>query len=94
MKQPTAERYLANFFYQYFCEFFENSCSASKKKKPSESFFYQVDKKHLWRSLILVKYRLLQKQPLEVFCKNRFAKFTGKHLCQRLYFNKVAGLSL
>ena len=22
-----------------------------------------------------------------------FAKFTGKHLCQRLFFNKVAGLT-
>ena len=32
----------------------------------------------------------------EVFCKKavlkNFAKFTGKHLCQRLFFNKVAGL--
>ena len=32
---------------------------------------------------------------LEVFCKNgalrNFAKFTGKHLCQSLIFNKVAG---
>ena len=32
----------------------------------------------------------------EVFCKNgvlkNFAKFTGKHLCQSLFFNKVAGL--
>ena len=32
----------------------------------------------------------------EVFCKQsvlrNFAKFTGKHLCQRLFFNKVAGL--
>ena len=31
----------------------------------------------------------------EVFCKKRvlrnLAKFTGKHLCQRLFFNKVAG---
>ena len=27
------------------------------------------------------------------FLKN-FAKFTGKHLCQGLFFNKVAGLSL
>ena len=31
-----------------------------------------------------------------VFCKKRvlknFAKFMGKHLCQRLFFNKVAGL--
>ena len=32
----------------------------------------------------------------EVFCKNDvlkpFAKFTGIHLCQSLFFNKVAGL--
>ena len=27
----------------------------------------------------------------KVFLKN-FAKFTGKHLCQSLFFNKVAGL--
>ena len=33
---------------------------------------------------------------LEVFCKKgclrNFAKFTGKHKCQSLFFNKVAGL--
>ena len=33
-----------------------------------------------------------------MFCKKgvlrNFAKFTGKHLCQRLFCNKVAGLSL
>ena len=33
----------------------------------------------------------------EVFCKKRvlrnFAKFTEKHLCQSLFFNKVAGLN-
>ena len=28
----------------------------------------------------------------EVFCIRNFAKFTGKHLCQSLFFNKVAGL--
>ena len=38
-----------------------------------------------------------EKQPPEVFCKNRvvlrnFAKFTGKHLWQSLFFNKVADL--
>ena len=31
----------------------------------------------------------------EVFCKKgvlrNFTKFTGKHLCQRLFFNKVSG---
>ena len=35
---------------------------------------------------------------LEVFCKKdvlkNFAKFTGKQLCQSLFFNKVAGLRL
>ena len=34
----------------------------------------------------------------EVFCKKgsirNFAKFTGKHLCQRLFFNKVACLGM
>ena len=32
----------------------------------------------------------------ELFCKKvvlrNFAKFTGKHLCQSLFFNKVSGL--
>ena len=32
----------------------------------------------------------------EVFCRigvlRNFAKFTGKHLCQSLFFNKVTGL--
>ena len=32
----------------------------------------------------------------EVFCKNRvlrfFTKFTGTHLCQSLFFNKIAGV--
>ena len=35
---------------------------------------------------------------LEVFYKigvyKNFTKFTGKHLCQNLFFNKVASLSL
>ena len=35
---------------------------------------------------------------LEVFCNKdvlgNFAKFTGKHLCQSLFLNKVAGLGL
>ena len=40
----------------------------------------------------------VQKQLPEVFCKKRFlrnvAKFTGKLLCQSLFFNKVAGWGL
>ena len=38
----------------------------------------------------------MQKQSSEVVCKKgvlgNFAKFTGKHLCQSLFFNKVARL--
>ena len=39
-----------------------------------------------------------QKQPPEVFCRKdvlrNFAKFTGKHLRQSFFFNKIAGLRL
>ena len=39
---------------------------------------------------------MFQKQSPEVFYKKgvlrNFTKFTGKHLCQSLFFNKVAGL--
>ena len=46
-----------------------------------------------WRNVILSMGR--SSRP-EVFCKKdvlrNFAKFTGKHLCQSLFFNKVAGL--
>ena len=37
----------------------------------------------------------IQKQPPDVFLKKRwnFTKFTGNHLCQSLFFSKVAGLS-
>ena len=35
----------------------------------------------------------MQKQPPEVFCKKvglrNFAKFTGKHQCESLFFNKA-----
>ena len=37
---------------------------------------------------------MLQKQPPKVLCKKvlrNFAKFTGKHLCQNLFFNKISG---
>ena len=40
----------------------------------------------------------IQKQPPEVFYEKgvlrNFAKFTEKHLCQGLFFNKVADLGL
>ena len=41
----------------------------------------------------------VKEQPPDAFCKKSvlrkvLAKFTGKGLCQRLYFNKVVFLSL
>ena len=40
-------------------------------------------------------YISIHKHPPEVFCKKgalkNFAKFTGKHLCQSLFFDKVHG---
>ena len=84
------------FFRQYFCELLENSCSASKKRSEN---FQKVHKKHPWRSLILVKLQAFTEAategvPKKSVLRKVFAKFTGKHLCQRLYLNKVAGLRL
>ena len=45
-----------------------------------------------------ISHNLYRSSHPEVFCKKgvlrNFAKFTGKHLCQSLSFNKVAGLWL
>ena len=47
-------------------------------------------------AIMIEVFRGLQKQPPEVFYKKgvlrNFAKFTEKHLCQRLFLNKVGGL--
>ena len=44
-----------------------------------------------------VEYTNVRSSRPEVFCKKgvlrNFTKFTGKHLCQSLFFNKVAGLA-
>ena len=44
---------------------------------------------------IIVKCVISRRSRPDVFCKKgvlrNFAKFIGKHLCQRLFFNKVAG---
>ena len=44
--------------------------------------------------MVVSKLSLARSRRPEVFCKKdvlrNFAKFTGKHLCQSLFFNKVA----
>ena len=51
---------------------------------------------HSVYSIRSVKYVFSGSSRSNVFCKKsvlrNFTKFTGKHLCQSLFFNKVAGL--
>ena len=95
-KQPSAEGYLETFFRQYFCELLENSCSASKKKKKKNvpKIFGKFTKNTCGKSYfskVASFYRSNHQRcsVKEGVPRKVFAKFTGKHLCQRLYFNKV-----
>ena len=62
-----------------------------KKLLDQKNLFPATEKLFDWREMI----KKIQKQPPEVFYKKdvlrNFPKFTGKHLCQSLCFNKVAG---
>ena len=56
----------------------------------------EKSQKHPKSSLASYVENLFRSSRPEVFCKKgvlrNFAKLTGKHLCQELFFNKVAGL--
>ena len=83
------------FFRQYSCELLENSCSASRKR--SLEIFRKFTKNTGGKSYVgkvagfyrSSKRRSPVKQGV---LRKVFAKFTEKHQCQRLYFNKFAGL--
>ena len=65
--------------------------SSLRKKCPFQgALFLEVEGTNQWK--------VIRSSRPEVFCKKgalrNFAKFTGKHLCQSLSFNTVAGLSL
>ena len=57
-------------------------------------FFGQMAKHLLDSSKRDIRETFMRSSRPDVFCKKGalrdFAKFTGKHLCQSLYFNKVA----
>ena len=83
-------------FCQYFCELLSNSCSASKKGSEN---FQKVHKKHQWQTLIFVKLQAFTEAatdsaPQKSVLRKASEEFTGKHLYQGLYFNKVTGLRL
>ena len=50
-----------------------------------------------WFSFVFIFFLSYRSSRPNVFCKNgvleNFTKFTWRHLCQSLFFNKVAGLS-
>ena len=69
------------------------------KSKPIkyEAILVQTLKDWLVLQMVLVlQIRTVRSSRPELFCEKRvlrnFSKFTGKHLCQSLFFNKVAGL--
>ena len=59
--------------------------------------FLHFEVRHIHSKFCQLHLILSRSRPLEVFCKKsvliNFAEYTGKHLCQSLFFNKVAGLS-
>ena len=57
--------------------------------------FLKSKKKYQWRSLVfLVKLQAFTETVNTGVLIKVFAKFTAKHLRQRLHFNKVAGLRM
>ena len=67
-------------------------------KFPTVYFFSTIHyfAEYLPAASLSFNYLIFRSSRPDVFCKygvlRNFAKFTGKHLCQSLYFNKVAGL--
>ena len=65
--------------------------------KKLKAFVINLRKFYWWAIAWELSLISCQKQPPEVFCWKGFlrifTKFTRKHLCQSLFFNKVAGLS-
>ena len=80
------------FSYGRFCPY--TGKYGSEKARTSAYFTQWNTDDSLSQSIIFGP--LFRSSRPEVFCKKRilknFTKFTGKHLCQRLFFNKVAGL--
>ena len=75
-----------------------SSCNKSFKQvlsfKSDISFIYTSDSTFFTYLKFEASFWNSRSRRPEVFCKNgvlrNFAKFTRKHLCQRLFFNKVA----
>ena len=83
---------ICEIFYIYLHAFFQRN-ENEKRFHRTFLWMYCFLFSSLCRSLCRIKIR---NSPPEVFCKKgvlrNFAKFTGKHLCESLLFNKVVSL--
>ena len=56
-----------------------------------------LEKKDIWKIHVVPSYRIFRSShrrcSMNKGVVRNFTKFTGKHLCQSLFFNKVAGLA-
>ena len=74
-------------------------CFCKFRKKDGKELIseYFCEMKKGWVRIMFFFYRS-EAVVQSLFCKKgvleNFANFTGKHLCQSLFFNKVAGLRL
>ena len=82
--------------------FFEKEKTFSSNRKTIHCFFLWMIALKTHLDLIgkfkwIGKMKYIRSIHREIICENdvlvNFAKFTGKHLCQSLFFNKVAGLN-
>ena len=72
---------------------FWNALRQTKNRYPPMKLLRKLFTMISWK---LLKFFTARSSRKEVFCKKgvlgNFAKFTGKHLCQSIFFNKVADL--
>ena len=102
-----ALRNFTTFTGKHLCQRLPQGCNFIKKETLTQVFscqFCEISKNAFLHRTPLVAVSVssfllhtkIQMQSPELPCKKdalrNFAKFTGKHLCQRLVFNKVAGL--
>ena len=96
--------------HQYSFKFINNNFAENYLVYNQTKSFASLWGPKLWKNLLDEQQKALEVSFLkisqiisrssrpEVFCKKgiprNFGKFTGKHLCQSLFFNKVTGLQL
>ena len=95
----TGNRISGYFYNERLSESNEEKCTAFQSMAWSLIVYKNTIKNcsTTLQAFFFLSFSLHHKQPPKMFCKKgvlrNFAKFTGKHVCQNLFFKKVAGLS-